>query len=73
MKQARREARVAVPDSTRRALRRAEVRLGGRAPLLRHLRVGENIVWDALAPMGLMRPGALERVQAGLRELGEHP
>lgn len=66
-------SRVAVPDATRRALRRAEARLGGRAPLLRALHLGENIVWDALAPMGLMRPEVLERVQSGLRAIGEEP
>lgn len=65
--------RVAVPESTRRALYRAEVRLGGRAQLLAALHVGANIVWDALAPMGRMQPAVLERVQNGLRAIGEEP
>lgn len=69
----RREFRVAVPDSTRRALYRAEVRLGGRAQLLAALHVGENIVWDALAPMGVMRQEVLDRVQTRLRAIGEDP
>lgn len=69
----RRHDRVAVPESTRRAIYRAEARLGGRAQLLRVLHVGANIVWDALAPMGVMRPEALDRVQKALRSIGEHP
>lgn len=69
----RRDFRVAVPESTRRAIHRAEVRLGGRAKLLHELGVGENIVWDALTPMGLMRPETLDRVQKGLRAIGEEP
>lgn len=73
MRAAARRDRVAVPVTTQRALVRARDVCGGVRPLSERLTVAETTVWDALAPVAIVRPVALERLQAGLRAMGEEP
>ncbi|HEY1956013.1 MAG TPA: hypothetical protein VGH28_10375 [Polyangiaceae bacterium] len=65
--------RVAVPNAIRDSITRLKVRHASTARVAILLGVGEHVVWDALTPMGSMRPETLERVQDGLRAIGEHP